>query len=1285
MDKLDALLADLQELVTKERIPIQELEEIMPKLRSGDVREYLEAILERAKSEESLRRKFFYKESPIMKFLGVRGSPEVNIGSGYVDLVLRDSLGRKIIVEFKRLFELRRNKLVRNELDWKEYEEQIKRYVFSEEARFIVLTNLYEWYFFSSKTLVRKFAPFHYVTFSDLMDDLKSYGNLYDLLERKEYGIKKGELDERFFESLREWIRSLNEVEFNSDEREKMRLILHLINKFIFIQTLGDYGVIDFNWLYKKWMSFHDRIQLAEKHKEKLSVAGRYYKSFVRRFLEEINDFFYPLYDTELFSDEILEKVKDEPGNWTRFCSALATVLGFTPWQETGLRMGIAQYDYSQIDEDILGKAYETYLAEKRKEKGIYYTPKYVTQFIVEETLGKRLGGLKEGIVQAIRENDFETAEKLSEELFEIRVLDLASGSGSFLIKVLRALWDVYSAVIGGLREKENELIGKKTRNLSALVQKKEILDGIARMRKLFPGDERILMSQMGLRHVFAVDLDENAVEVAKMNLWREMIKLNPKAFRWDSLGENEHVLPNLSLNLTSGDSLMGFSDPSVLEGGAEVKRLLGLWEEFVENPENLEVLREMQEIKDSLREELDTEYRKLLKEKLGEKAKRLNRRFVHYPLEFFMAFFNRNGSIKGGFDFIVGNPPYVRIQNLKKESPEYVEFLNGFYESAHKNYDLAIPFIERGYSLLRERGELGFIVTKKWMKADYGEKLREVLAKERAVRLIIDFGDEQVFKGATTYTMILVLRKAENGRLTYAKVEELKESIEQLRAVGKPERWNGERLSVIEMPAGELLEKPWVFLTEKEREIVKKIHEGSVRLEEIAEKIFQGLVTGADPVYVLGYQGETEEHYIVYSKVTGQRHQLEKALLHPLLKGDEIRRWIIPRYNSLILFPYRVLEENGEGRAILISADELQREYHRIWEYLNLPKVKKKLEGREKGTWKGRADWYAYGRRQNIEAIGLPKLITGVLSSEPRFALDKGGNYYFVGGGTAGGYGILIREDYNDKASLEFLGALLNGSLLDWRVKQVGSEFEGGFYSYGKASIKCLPIKLPSTDEEKALAEKIEDAVEEVIELLRKHYLVKALWEEWSEKLGKKKLTFRKLIERWDRGTGKIPQERLFFNNVRKFSDEGTEYDGFELELKDGTLRLLGREGDILMPILELEGKEEILEHVYFSILSLLESRRKVKTLGDVLSKTAVPTVGGDPAETGRITAIVRERANAKHLTSFIGIVRESEAYLDALVFKLYGLSGDEARLILEGLSESQDYIDKVLGYLFS
>jgi len=261
-------------------------------------------------------------------------------------------------------------------------------------------------------------------------------------------------------------------------------------------------------------------------------------------------------------------------------------------------------------------------------------------------------------------------------------------------------------------------------------------------------------------------------------------------------------------------------------------------------------------------------------------------------------------------------------------------------------------------------------------------------------------------------------------------------------------------------------------------------------------------------------------------------------------------------------------------------------------------------------------------------------------------------------------------------------LVGLLNSSLLDWRLKQISKERKGGYYSYEGKFIRELPIKLPSTDEEKALAEEIEDTVEEIIDLIKKHHLVKSLWEEWSGKLGNKKLPLKKLIETWEKGVGRIPRERLFFTDVRVTSDERTEYDGFELELENGTLKLLGRERDMLTPVLELDGKEELLEHVYFSILSLLESRRKTKTLGDILSKTLVPTIDGSPTETERITAIVKEKAETKHLTSSIKIVKENEAYLDALVFKLYGLTRDEVRLVLRTLNTSENYISLVLRY---
>lgn len=540
------------------------------------------------------------------------------------------------------------------------------------------------------------------------------------------------------------------------------------------------------------------------------------------------------------FLDRLIEFIKDEFENWVCFYKVLEIVFGFVLWQEIGFKMGIIQYDYSQIDEDIFGRVYEIYLVEKRKEKGIYYIFKYVIQFIVEEIFGKRLNEFKEGIIIVIWENDFEIVERFSKEFFEIKVVDFVLGLGLFFIKVFRGFWDIYLVVIDELKKKEEELIGKKILDFFVFVQRKDIIEGIVKMREFFLSDERILMFQMVLRYVFVVDFDENVVEVVKMNFWREFIKFNFKVFCWDNLGENEYVFLNLSLNFVSGDLLFGFVDFKILEGREEVRKFMELWEKFIENFEDLEVFNEIKEIKEIFRGEFDERYWELLREKFGEKVEVLNNRFIYYLLEFFMVFFNLDGLFRGGFDFIVGNLFYVRIQNFKKESFEYVEFLNRFYESVYKNYDLVILFIERGYNLFREGGEFGFIVIKKWMKIDYGEKFRGFLLRERVVRLIIDFGDEQVFKGVMMYIMIFVLRKERNDKLIYVKVEELKEIVDQFRVVNELDKWNLERLSVIKVFIKEFFEKFWVFLIEEEKKIVEKIYNGSKRLGEVID-IFVG------------------------------------------------------------------------------------------------------------------------------------------------------------------------------------------------------------------------------------------------------------------------------------------------------------------------------------------------------------------------------------------------------------------------------------------------------------
>jgi len=111
--------------------------------------------------------------------------------------------------------------------------------------------------------------------------------------------------------------------------------------------------------------------------------------------------------------------------------------------------------------------------------------------------------------------------------------------------------------------------------------------------------------------------------------------------------------------------------------------------------------------------------------------------------------------------DIIVGNPPYVRIQNLTTKRPVYVNYLDNIgYVSATKNYDLAVIFIERSVNLLKTNGDFGFIVTSKFMQTNYGEGIRRYVSRNNIVSEIVNFGDQQVFDEPITYTMLLFIKK---------------------------------------------------------------------------------------------------------------------------------------------------------------------------------------------------------------------------------------------------------------------------------------------------------------------------------------------------------------------------------------------------------------------------------------------------------------------------------------------------------------------------------------------
>ena len=186
-----------------------------------------------------------------------------------------------------------------------------------------------------------------------------------------------------------------------------------------------------------------------------------------------------------------------------------------------------------------------------------------------------------------------------------------------------------------------------------------------------------------------------------------------------------------------------------------------------------------------------------------------------------------------------------------------------------------------------------------------------------------------------------------------------------------------------------------------------------------------------------------------MYSKYTNKYYSFpESEIIKPLLKGAEIKRYLTPIPNYKLIFPYRITYSDFE----IISQKEMEICHSEIWSYLN--ECKEKLEGRENGKMKI-GNWYGYVYLKNMTEFSKPKILTQVLCKESSLSLDLDNKFHFVGGGTAGGYGIEINDSINPYSMI----SILNSKLIQWYIQQFASPFQGGFYAYNKSTLGVVPI----------------------------------------------------------------------------------------------------------------------------------------------------------------------------------------------------------------------------------
>lgn len=401
---------------------------------------------------------------------------------------------------------------------------------------------------------------------------------------------------------------------------------------------------------------------------------------------------------------------------------------------------------------------------------------------------------------------------------------------------------------------------------------------------------------------------------------------------------------------------------------------------------------------------------------------------------------------VRYGFDLMIGNPPYVRIQTLTKADPEGVAYYRENYNSAKKgNYDLYVVFVERGLELLDERhGQLGYILPHKFFNALYGEPLRSLISKGNHLRHVVHFGDQQIFPGATNYVCLLFLSTGAVEKFRFVRANNLKTWLATQHGVEG------------QISASQVTPAEWNFAVGQGAAIFERLQRNPLKLEDVTSRIFQGIKTSADKIYIVEELRRTNSVVRVFSPEREAEYDLEPNLLHPLIKGGDSKRFALTPTDRLILFPYA---KNARGNNALIPEQDLRMQFPLTWKYLSANK--RTLENRENGKMEHQG-WYGYIYPKALDVMPLPKLFTPDIAPTASFAYDTTGELFFTGG-VAGGYGILVQPQYRP----EFMLGLLNSRPLDFFHHRIATQMRGGWFSYEARFIRHLPIPAVTSGEQ--------------------------------------------------------------------------------------------------------------------------------------------------------------------------------------------------------------------------
>ncbi len=651
--------------------------------------------------------------------------------------------------------------------------------------------------------------------------------------------------------------------------RQLNEIVQRLLDRIVFIRIAEDRRVIEKN-------------QLRDVVEEWKGRGGKFH------IFEWLNDLFHRInedFNGEIFKPHLSEEIKIDSDVLARIIERL-----YPPQ---------SPYRFDVIGVELLGSIYERYLGstirvttkrvhvdqkpEVRKAGGVYYTPEYIVDYIVKNTVGKIIEG------------------KSPKQIEKIRILDPACGSGSFLIGAFQCLIDYH---VRYLSEHPKEAHGHAL--FPDIIRDQDGETRLSVVRK----------AEILKNNLFGVDIDPQAVEVTMMSLYLKALEGERS-----QLPPKQHLLPELKYNIICGNSLVGpdfYKDQQLSFIDDEDKFRVNVFDWEACFPEILKA---------------------------------------------------------GGFDAVIGNPPYVRQESLS----EFKDYFERHYESFDGTADLYVYFMERGIRLLREGGYYSIIVSSSFLRTTFAAPLREFLKKTAAILRIADFGGLAVFENAKdTYVCIpLLSKRLHPKRVEIAKVASL--DFEELDA------YVAARIYTI--PNQRLTLEAWSLKSDEEAGVFDKIANAGIPLGRyVDKKMFYGIKTGLNEAFELSG---------LEAKKIQKKFPSSRRLIKPVLGGEDIRRYFItPQGKFWIVVP------SGWTRETMRKDDfsgPISEKEAWAWFSRNHKALAEHLREFESSCRKRQDQgefWWELRPCDYYEHFELPKIIFPDIAKGPRFHLDSDGFY---------------------------------------------------------------------------------------------------------------------------------------------------------------------------------------------------------------------------------------------------------------------------------------------------